>query len=137
MGAGYAGMRPRAATRPALRQLGLVGAVALAVFAFVPVGAWSLAPLAVVGAIFGAQTVWNASRVAEVGEPLFQGRLQAITTMALGLGAALAALWAGPVLDAFGLHGLVGGAIALAVASTAAAVVLARRQRLALAGTPA
>lgn len=138
VGAGYAGMR-RAGGDETLRyaQLGILGAAALGVFAFVPVGAWSLAPLAVVGAIFGAQTVWNASRVAEIGGPLFQGRLQAITTMVLGLGSALAALWAGPVLDAFGLRGLVGGAIALAVASTAAVVVLARRQRLALAGTPA
>ena len=101
-------------------------------FALVPVGWESLAPLAVVGAVFGAETVWNASRVAELGDPVFQGRLQAITTMALGLGSALAALWAGPVLDAFGVRGLLGAAVALVVASTVCAVALVRRHRVAL-----
>jgi MFS family permease len=131
LGAGYAGARPPGDDVP-LRyaQLGLVGAVALAVFALVPVGWPTLAPLVVVGAIFGAQTVWNASRAAEVGDAVFQGRLQAITTMALGLGSALAALWAGPVLDAFGVRGLLGAAVGLAVLSTLA---IARRQRAAAA----
>ena len=110
-------------------QLGLVGAVALAVFALVPIGWSSLAPLAVVGAIFGAETVWNASRVAEFGDAVFHGRLQAITTMVLGLGAALAALWAGPVLDAFGLRSLVGAAIGLALASGVATLAIVRRRR--------
>jgi MFS family permease len=83
-----------------------------------------------VGAIFGAETVWNASRVAELGDAVFQGRLQAITTMALGLGAALAALWAGPVLDAFGVRGLLGGAAGLAAVSAAAALAIsAARER--------
>jgi MFS family permease len=133
LGAAYAGVR-RATGHEPLRyaQLGLLGAGALAVFALVPVGLASLAPLAVVGAIFGAETVWNASRVAELGDPVFQGRLQAITTMALGLGSALAALWAGPVLDAFGVRGLLGAAVALAVASTVFALAIAHRQPLAL-----
>jgi hypothetical protein len=87
LGAAYAGMRRAAAHEP-LRyaQLGIVGAAALAAFAVVPVGPASLAPLPVVGAIFGAETVWNAGRVAELGDAVFQGRLQAITTMALGSG---------------------------------------------------
>jgi len=68
--------------------------------------------------------------VAEVGGAVFQGRLQAITTMVLGLGSGLAALWAGPVLDAFGVRGLFGAALALALVSTAAALAIARRRRL-------
>ena len=130
LGAAYAGMR-RAGADGTLRyaQLGMLGAVALGVFAVVPVGWWSLAPLAVVGAIFGAQTVWNASRVAELGDAVFQGRLQAITTMVLGVGAALGALWAGPVLDAFGVRGLLGGAVALAAVSSAAALAISAAPR--------
>jgi MFS family permease len=131
LGAATAGLRPAGAD-VTLRyaKLGLLGAAALAVFAYVPVGWMSLAPLAVVGAIFGAETVWNASRVAELGDLVFQGRLQAITTMALGLGAALAALWAGPVLDAFGVRGLLGGAAGLAAVSAAAALAIsAARER--------
>jgi MFS family permease len=132
-GAAYAGLRRAAGHEPRhYAQLGLVGAAALAVFALVPVGWESLAPLAVVGAIFGAETVWNASRVAELGDTVFQGRLQAITTMTLGLGSALAALWAGPVLDVFGVRGLFGAAVALAFASTVCMVAIARRQRVAL-----
>jgi MFS family permease len=138
VGAAYAGVR-RAAGHEPLRysQLGLLGAAALAVFALVPVGLASLVPLAVVGAIFGAETVWNASRVAELGDPVFQGRLQAITTMALGLGSALAALWAGPVLDAFGVRGLIGAAVVLAAASSVSALAIRRRQRVALAAASA
>jgi MFS family permease len=129
-GAAYAGSRRQSdgATMRYARQ-GIYGAVALAIFALVPLGWWSLVPLAALGGIFGAQTVWNASRVAEVGSPLFQGRLQAITTMVLALGSGLAALWAGPVLDAFGDRGLLGAAGALAVVSVAAAVAIARRHR--------
>jgi hypothetical protein len=108
-------------------QLGLVGAAALAAFALEPVSRLALVPLVVVGAIYGAQTVWNASRAAEVGDAVFQGRLQAITTMALGLGSALAALWAGPVLDVFGVRGLLGAASGLALASTVAAFSASRR----------
>ena len=130
LGAAYAGMR-RPGENETLRyaQLGLVGAAALGVFALVPIGWFSVAPLAVVGAIFGAETVWNASRVAEFGDAVFHGRLQAITTMVLGLGAALAALWAGPVLDAFGLRSLVGAAIGLALASGVATLATVRRRR--------
>jgi hypothetical protein len=133
VGAAYAGLR-RAAGHEPLRyaQLGVLGAAALAVFAVVPIGVASLAPLAVVGSIFGAETVWNASRVAELGDAVFQGRLQAITTMALGLGSACAALWAGPVLDAFGVRGLLGAAVALAVVSLTCALAIVRRQRVAL-----
>jgi len=129
-GAAYAGLR-RPGGDGTLRyaQLGVVGAVALGVFAVVPVGWASTVPLAVVGTIFGAETVWNASRVAERGEVVFQGRLQAITTMVLGLGSALAALWAGPVLDAFGVRGLLGGAAALAAVSLVAVASLSGEPR--------
>jgi len=107
-----------------LVDLGVLGAAALALFAVVPIGWASLGPLIVVGTIFGAETVWNASRVAELGDPVFQGRLQAVTTMVLGVGSALGALWAGPVLDAFGLRGLLCGAVGLAVASVGAAFAI-------------
>ena len=135
VGVCYAGVNSAADPPRHYAQLGLVAAAALAVFALVPVGWPSVVPLLVVGAIFGAETVWNASRVAELGDPVFHGRLQALTTMALGLGMALAALWAGPVLDAFGLRGLVGAALGLALVSAAALFALARRQRLALAAS--
>ena len=115
-------------------QLGLLGAVGLGTFALVPLGWPSVAPLVGVGSILGAETVWNASRVAELGDAVFQGRLQAITTMVLGVGAALAALWAGPVLDAFGKRGLAGAALALAVLSAAAYFASAARQTLTTAG---
>jgi hypothetical protein len=48
--------------------------------------------------------------------------------MVLGVGAALAALWAGPILDAFGRRGLAGAALALAVLSAAAYFAIAARQ---------
>ena len=97
-GAAYAGRaRPHGDASALYARLGLVGAIALASFALLPVGFASAVPLAVVGLLFGMETVWNASRVAEIGAPAYQGRLQAITTMALALGSAFAALWAGPV----------------------------------------
>jgi MFS family permease len=71
--------------------------------------------------------------VAELADAVFQGRLQAITTMVLGVGAALAALWAGPVLDAFGRRGLVAAAIALGIVSTTAVVAITVRQTATLA----
>jgi len=121
-GAAYAGLRrERGSATLHYAQLGVLGAAALALFAVVPIGWASLGPLIVVGTIFGAETVWNASRVAELGDPVFQGRLQAVTTMVLGVGSALGALWAGPMLDAFGLRGLLCGAVGLAVASVGAA----------------
>jgi MFS family permease len=135
-GAAYAGVR-RTAETIRYAQLGVLGALALGAFALLPLGWSSMVPLVVVGTIFGAQTVWNASRVAELGDAVFQGRLQAITTMVLGVGAALAALWAGPVLDSFGKHGLLGGAIALAIVSTIAVVAIAVRQTATLAGVRA
>ena len=130
-GAAYAGahLEAGAATFRYAWQ-GVAGACALAVFALAPVGWASLAPLVLVGWIFGTQTVWNASRVAELGSAVYQGRLQAITTMVLALGNGLAALWAGPVLDAFGVRGLLGAAAALAVLSLAAVATLAQRRRV-------
>jgi MFS family permease len=134
LGAAYAGVRPTGG-HESMRyaELGLIGALALGTFALVPLGWPSMVPLVVVGSIFGAETVWNASRVAELADAVFQGRLQAITTMVLGVGAALAALWAGPVLDAFGRRGLVAAAIALGIVSTTAVVAITVRQTATLA----
>jgi len=136
VGAAYAGVR-RAGGHETMRyaQLGMIGALALGTFALVPLGWPSMTPLVVVGFVFGAETVWNASRVAELGDGVFQGRLQAITTMVLGVGAALAALWAGPVLDEFGRRGLIGAAIALVIVSVAAAFAISARQTAAVART--
>jgi hypothetical protein len=53
--------------------------------------------------------------------------------MALGLGSAIAALWAGPVLDVFGVRGLLGAAVGLAAASSVSALAIRRRQRVVLA----
>jgi predicted MFS family arabinose efflux permease len=98
-----------------------------------PLGGSSVLPLAMYGFVLGVVTVWNASRVPELGEPMFQGRLQSITTMVLGLGLGLGALWGGPALDVFGTRGLLGGALALGVVSLAA--ILAAGRRAAITGT--
>jgi predicted MFS family arabinose efflux permease len=127
-GAAYAGAsRPKLDPGELYAWLGVFAALALAAFALLPVGYVSMAPLAAIGLVYGIQTVWNASRVAEVGAPAYQGRLQAITTMALSLGSTVGALWAGPVLDTVGVRGLLGAAAALLTVSLASALAFARR----------
>jgi MFS family permease len=93
--------------------LGLVSAAALAIFALLPVGLLSIAPLLVLGVPTFAQAVWNTSRIREMAHPAYQARLQAITSMAFTLGFSLGMLWAGVAIDWFGLTALVGGAIGL------------------------
>jgi MFS family permease len=127
-GAAYAGAsRTKVDPGELYAWLGVFAALALAAFALLPVGYESMAPLAAIGLVYGIQTVWNASRVAEIGAPAYQGRLQAITTMALSLGSTAGALWAGPALDAVGVRGLLGAAAALVVVSLASALAFVRR----------
>ncbi|MCP4534187.1 MAG: MFS transporter, partial [Delftia sp.] len=78
VGAAFAGMRS-AGANPTRRYavLGLASAVAVALFAILPVGFISMAPLAVLGAGAFAQAVWNTSRIREQAAPAYQARLQA------------------------------------------------------------
>jgi MFS family permease len=117
-GAAFAGVRS-AGANPTRRYaiLGLVGAAAVALFVYLPVGLISTAPLAVLGAGAFSQAVWNTSRVRELVDPAYQARLQAITSMAFTLGFSLGMLWAGIAIDSFGLTALVGGAAVLGLLS--------------------
>jgi MFS family permease len=123
-GAAFAGMRS-AGNDPTRRYalLGLVSAAALALFAWLPIGFLSVAPLAVLGAAAFAQAVWNTSRIREVADQGYQARLQAITSMAFTLGFSLGMLWAGVAVDRFGLMALVGGAVLLGLVSTVVIII--------------
>ena len=118
VGAGYAGFR-QAGKQPVLSYsfLGLISAVAIAVFALLPVGYLSMIPLAILGAATFSQAVWNTSRVAKLADQKYQGRLQAITSMAFNLGFALSMFWGGAAIDRFGLISLVFGAALLGLLS--------------------
>jgi len=118
IGAAFAGVRS-AGANPTRRYaiLGLVSAAALSLFAALPVGLISIAPLAVLGAPAFAQAVWNTSRIREMADQAYQARLQAITSMAFTLGFSLGMLWAGVAIDHFGLKALFGGAIVLGLLS--------------------
>jgi MFS family permease len=123
-GAAFAGMRSAGAnpTR-SYAILGLVSAAAVTLFALLPVGLISMAPLAVLGAPAFAQAVWNTSRIRELADPAYQARLQAITSMAFTLGFSLGMLWAGVAIDQFGLTALVGGAAVLGLLSVVVVIV--------------
>jgi len=124
VGAAFAGMRS-AGANPTRRYaiLGLVSAVAVALFALLPVGFMSIAPLAVLGAGAFSQAVWNTSRIRVRADPAYQARLQAITSMAFTLGFSLGMLWAGVAIDRFGLTALVGGAAVLGLLSVAVVII--------------
>jgi len=123
-GAAFAGMRS-AGANPTRRYaiLGLVSAAALALFASLPVGLISVAPLVVLGIPTFAQAVWNTSRIRELAEPAYQARLQAITSMAFTLGFSLGMLWAGVAIDRFGLPAVAGGAIVLGLLSIVVIII--------------
>ena len=124
VGAAFAGVRS-AGANPTRRYaiLGLVSAAAVALFALLPVGFISMAPLAVLGAGAFAQAVWNTSRIREQADPAYQARLQAITSMAFTLGFSLGMLWAGVAIDRFGLTALVGGAAVLGLLSVVVVII--------------
>jgi predicted MFS family arabinose efflux permease len=124
VGAGFAGARS-AGDNPTRRYalLGLASAAAMALFASLPVGFISMAPLAVIGAAAFSQAVWNTSRIRELADPAYQARLQAITSMAFTLGFSLGMLWAGVAIDQFGLVALVGGAVVLGSLSIVVVII--------------
>jgi MFS family permease len=130
LGAAFAGVRSAGAD-PTRRYaiLGLCSATAVALFALLPVGFISMAPLAVLGAGAFSQAVWNTSRIRELADPAYQARLQAITSMAFTLGFSLGMLWAGVAIDLFGLTALVGGAAVLGLLSVA---VIIRKKWMAI-----
>jgi predicted MFS family arabinose efflux permease len=92
---------------------GCIGAGALILFAFLPVGLMSALPLAVIGFIVFSQAVWNTSRVRLVADTAYQARLQALTTMAFTLGGALGQVWGGVCVDRFGMLAFAGGGVVL------------------------
>ena len=123
-GAAFAGMRS-AGSNPTRTYaiLGLISALALAAFAYLPIGLISMVPLVVLGAPAFAQAVWNTSRIRELASPAYQARLQAVTSMAFTLGFSLGMLWAGVAIDRFGLTSLAGGALVLGLLSLVVVLV--------------
>ena len=103
---------------------GIMAALALGLFIITPFSFITPLPLAVIGFVLFAETVWNTSRVRLMAPLGFQARLQALTTMAFTLGTALGQAWGGIVLDRVGIYGLAGGALLLAIVSIG--VLLAR-----------
>jgi len=97
--------------------LGIVSALAITAFALLPTGYISMIPFAILGAATFSQAVWNTSRVAAQAEPAFQGRLQALTSMAFNLGFSLSMFWGGAAIDKFGMIALVFGAALLGLLS--------------------
>jgi predicted MFS family arabinose efflux permease len=92
---------------------GCVGAGAIILFAFLPVGIMSALPLAAIGFILFSQAVWNTSRVRLVADPAYQARLQALTTMSFTMGGALGQVWGGVSVDRFGMLAFAGGGVVL------------------------
>jgi MFS family permease len=98
-------------------SLGLVAAVAMAAFAWLPVSYLSALPLAVVGCAMFSQAVWNTSRVRLVADAAYQARLQALTTMTFTLAGAASQAWGGVAIDRFGMPSLLVAAVLLAAIS--------------------
>jgi len=127
LGAAFAGSRADEAQR--LRQyaqLTMLAAVALALFVVFPVGFASVLPLAAIGFAYFCESVWNKSRVRQLAPDAYQGRLQSLVTTTSTLGFPIGALMGGAAVDRFGVHALLGGAVAL-VALAAATVFVAGR----------
>jgi predicted MFS family arabinose efflux permease len=131
VGAGFAGAHNEG-DDPVRRYalLAIIAAVALALFAYLPVGIASLAPLATLGFVAFSKAVWNTSRVRRVADAAYQARIQAITSMAFTLGFSVGMLWAGVAIDRLGLVALVGGAVALTLFSVAVAFATRRLAKL-------
>ena len=90
---------------------GIAAALAVTIFALLPIGLITALPLATVGFILFAEAVWNTSRVRLLADNAYQTRIQALTTMAFTIGGALGQLWGGIVVDRFGTQGLIVGAV--------------------------
>ena len=119
-GAVLAGTRPEGSSATRLYALmGLVAALAVALFVWLPTSIAQFVALAAIGLLAFAQAVWNTSRIRQLADPDYQARLQAITSMAFTLGFLVGALWAGAAIDRFGNKGLLLGAAVLAICSAA------------------
>ena len=106
---------------------GIAAALAVVMFAILPIGYITPFALAVVGFILFAEAVWNTSRVRLIADRDYQARVQALATMAFTLGGALGQLWGGAAVDRFGTPSLVSGAIILG--SVSVATLLAAREK--------
>ena len=118
-GALFAGMKSEGNPLRTYAIFGLLAAAGVTVFALQPVAISGGVALYVLGFLAFAQAVWNTSRVPRLAEPVYQARLQSITSMAFTLGTPLRALWGGKAVDRFGLPILIAGAGLLAVVSLA------------------
>jgi MFS family permease len=114
LGAIYAGTNQSSDPNRLYAFYGMAAALALVVFALVPIGVITALPLAMIGFILFAQAVWNTSRVRLLADSAYQTRVQAITTMVFTIGSLFGQLWAGIVVDHFGKNALVSGAVVLA-----------------------
>ena len=108
---------------------GIIASLAVTLFAVLPLGPLTALPLATIGFILFGEAVWNTSRVRLLGDNAYQARIQALTTMVFTIGGALGQLWGGIVVDRFGTRGLMGGAIALGIASIWIMLATPRRSR--------
>jgi MFS family permease len=118
LGAVFAGIRSDGASPTRRYALyGIMAALAVTLFAILPIGPVTALPLGTIGFILFSEAVWNTSRVRLLGDRAYQARIQALTTMVFTIGGALGQLWGGIVVDRFGPVGLIGGAIALGIIS--------------------
>jgi predicted MFS family arabinose efflux permease len=116
-GAILAGMKSEGVPLRTYPLFGLLAALAMTVFVLKPIGISGGLALFVLGFLAFAQAVWNTSRVPRLAEPIYQARLQSVTSMAFTLGTPLGALWGGLAVDHYGLPALLAGAGVLAVIS--------------------
>ena len=130
LGAASAGSRADGAQR--LRQyaqLTALAAAALVLFVVLPLGPASVLPLAAIGFTYFCESVWNKSRVRHLAPDAYQGRLQSLVTMVATLGFPLGALWGGAAVDRFGIHAVLGSAVALVALAAVTVVVDGRMGR--------
>jgi len=116
-GAILAGMKSEGDPLRTYPLFGLLAAVAVTVFVLKPIGISGGLALFALGFLAFAQAVWNTSRVPRLAEPIYQARIQSVTSMAFTLGTPLGALWGGLTVDHYGLPALLAGAGVLVVIS--------------------
>jgi len=116
-GAILAGMKSEGDPLRTYPLFSLLAAVAVTVFVLKPIGISGGLALFALGFLAFAQAVWNTSRVPRLAEPIYQARIQSVTSMAFTLGTPLGALWGGLTVDHYGLPALLAGAGVLVVIS--------------------
>lgn len=113
-GATVAGMRAESDNPTRQYALfALFAAVALGLFALLPIGYITPVALSVIGFVMFYEAVGNTSRIRLVAERAYQARLQALATMVFWIGSALGQLWGGAVVDRWGVSALAIGALLL------------------------